>query len=102
MRGLRTASLDPPLLPSPPNKKDNQVVAVVVYLVPDPGYEEECGGEEEDHQGRRGLTLPHTCTEDDTHIIHPECINNDLKKCLTDKNTCETSAVNTDANWIRI
>jgi hypothetical protein len=34
-----------------------------LYLVPDPGDEEEGGGEKEDHQGRRGLTLPHTCTE---------------------------------------
>ncbi len=33
------------------------------YLVPDPGYEEKGGGEEEDHQGCGGLTLSHTCTE---------------------------------------
>ncbi len=34
-----------------------------LYLVPDPGDEEEGGGEEEDHQGCGGLALPHTCTE---------------------------------------
>jgi hypothetical protein len=33
------------------------------YLVPDPGDEEEGGGQKEDHQGSGGLTLPHTCTE---------------------------------------
>ena len=36
---------------------------LIADLVSDAGYEEERGGEEEDHEGRGGLALSHACTQ---------------------------------------
>ena len=42
---------------------ERKVLQLIADLVSDAGYEEERGGEEEDHEGRGGLALSHACTQ---------------------------------------